>query len=73
MADRLADKANAPKLVVMDPRTTTVGENATVHLKPKIGSNLAVLNGLQRLLIVNGWIDKEYIEKVSCIVRLFQC
>jgi anaerobic selenocysteine-containing dehydrogenase len=62
MLDRLKHK-DAPKLVVMDPRTTSVGKEATVHLKPRIGTNLAVLNGLQRLIIKNGWYDQEFIDK----------
>ena len=63
MLDRMAH-TDPPKLVVMDPRVTSVGEKATVHLKPKVGTNLAVLNGLQRLIILNKWHDEEYIKRV---------
>lgn len=67
MLDRLADKENAPKLVVIDPRQTSVGHAATVHLQPKIGTNLATLNGIQHLLIKNGHYDQEYIDRVGGI------
>lgn len=77
MLDRLAHD-DPPKLVVMDPRMTSVGEKATVHLKPKVGTNLAVLNGLQRLIVENGWYDAEYIkrsvvgfEKVKEVCRVY--
>lgn len=70
MLDRLADKENAPKLVVIDPRRTSVGAAATVLLQPKIGTNLAVLNGIQHLLIESGQYDQEYINKVDPVIRL---
>lgn len=63
MLDRMAHE-DPPKLVVMDPRVTAVAERANVHLQPKVGTNLAVLNGLQNILIKKGWYDQAYIDKV---------
>ena len=51
-----------PKLICVDPRRTPVAEEADVHLAPKSGTNLALMNGLQRELIEHGWIDKRYVE-----------
>jgi ferredoxin-nitrate reductase len=64
MLDRLAGP-DPPKVVVMDPRSTSTAQAATVHIAPKIGTNVAVLNGLLRLLFeeVEGAIDDKYIEK----------
>jgi ferredoxin-nitrate reductase len=59
--DRLASP-NPPKLVVIDPRRTFTAEQATVHLAPRVGTNVAVLNGLLRLLIENGHVNREFIE-----------
>jgi ferredoxin-nitrate reductase len=59
--DRLAGAA-PPAMVVMDPRLTTTTRKATVHLAPKPGTNMAVLNALLHLVIKNGWIDAEYIS-----------
>jgi anaerobic selenocysteine-containing dehydrogenase len=64
--DRLAGP-NPPKLVVLDPRVTPCAKEATVHLKGRIGANMAVLNGLQNLLIANGWIDEEYMFEPSTV------
>ncbi|EEP79995.1 conserved hypothetical protein [Uncinocarpus reesii 1704] len=61
MLDRL-DGPNPPKLIVVDPRTSDTAKRATVHLKPKVGTNLALLNGIQHLLFKNGWINKSYVE-----------
>lgn len=62
MLDRL-DGPNPPKLVVVDPRVSYTAERATVHLAPKIGTNLALLNGIEHLLFKNDWVNEEYIAK----------
>lgn len=62
MLDRL-DGPKPPKLIVVDPRKSETASRATVHLAPKIGSNLALLNGLQRLLFHNKWVDEDYLSK----------
>lgn len=69
MLDRLSHE-KPPKLVVMDPRVTEVAKKARVHLKPRVGTNLAVLNGLQRLIIKNNWYDSAYVKKV-CAMPIF--
>jgi anaerobic selenocysteine-containing dehydrogenase len=53
--------SNRPKLVVVDPRTTETAREADVHLAPRLGTNVALLNGLQHLLIQHGWIDDAYV------------
>ncbi|HLN56821.1 MAG TPA: nitrate reductase [Bacteroidales bacterium] len=60
--DRLAGP-NAPKLIVVDPRTTITAEKADVHLAPKVGTNVALLNGLLNLIIASGNIDREFIDQ----------
>jgi ferredoxin-nitrate reductase len=58
--DRLAGE-NPPKLVVIDPRQTYTAKEADVHLAPKVGTNIPVLNGLLNLIIQAGHINPEYI------------
>lgn len=53
----------APKIIVVDPRRTATAQQADVHLAPKIGTNVALLNGLIHLMIRNGHVDSEFIEK----------
>ncbi|BGP16913.1 hypothetical protein JCM10213_007358 [Rhodosporidiobolus nylandii] len=65
--DRLAGP-NPPFLVVMDPRLTSVGhaavEHGGIHLPVKTGTNLALINGLLRIILDNeDFHDKEYIAK----------
>jgi anaerobic selenocysteine-containing dehydrogenase len=59
--DRLAGP-NPPKVVCVDPRRTPVARAATVHLAPKPGTNVALMNGLLHEIIGNGWIDQEYLD-----------
>lgn len=62
MLDRLANE-DPPKVIVVDPRESNTAKKATVHLAPRIGTNMAVLNGIQHLMFENGWIDETWIEK----------
>ena len=59
--DRL-ESSNPPKLIVVDPRLSECAKRATVHLAPRIGTNLALLNGIQNLLFSNGWVNDEFVE-----------
>ena len=59
--DRL-DGPNPPRLVVIDPRTTATAQKAEVHLALKPGTNLALLLCLERELLVNGWVDQEFVD-----------
>ncbi len=65
---RILDRTRAddpPRIVCVDPRRTKVAEEAErtggVHLAPKVGTNLALMNGLTRELFVNGWVDDEWV------------
>ena len=58
--DRLAGP-NPPKIIAIDPRDTFTAQKATIHLAPRVGTNLAVMNGLLNLIIQSGNINQPYI------------
>lgn len=58
--DRLAGPRR-PQLVVVDPRRTATAAVSDVHLAPRLGTNLALLNGLLHVLIDRGWFDGAYV------------
>jgi ferredoxin-nitrate reductase len=58
--DRL-EGLNPPKLIVIDPRDTFTAQKATIHLAPRVGTNMAIMNGLLNLIIESGNIDEEFI------------
>ena len=60
--DRLAGTA-PPHLVAVDPRLTEVAKAAEIHLAPKPGTNLALINGLLQQLISNDWVDHDFIDQ----------
>jgi anaerobic selenocysteine-containing dehydrogenase len=60
MLDRL-EGPDPPTLIVVDPRATRPAQRATIHVALRPGTNLALLNALVRELIVNGWIDDDYV------------
>src|SRR3954452_17536318 len=53
---------NPPRLVVIDPRATATAKEADVHLAPRLGTNVPLLNGLIHLIIEAGQVDRDYIE-----------
>jgi formate dehydrogenase major subunit/formate dehydrogenase alpha subunit len=50
------------KLVVADPRRIDMAEFATLHLRHKPGTDIALLNGLMNIILENGWEDRLFIE-----------
>src|SRR6478752_1967709 len=65
---RILDRTRSddpPKVVCVDPRRTLVAQEAErtggVHLAPRVGTNLALMNGLTRELFVNGWVDDDWV------------
>jgi anaerobic selenocysteine-containing dehydrogenase len=53
---------NPPKLIVIDPRLTPTAREADIHLAPRVGTNVALLNGLLHLIIKHGHIDRTFID-----------
>ena len=54
------------ELYVVDPRATDLALRATKHLQIKVGSDIALLNGLMYVLITEDLYDKAYVD--SCTV-----
>jgi formate dehydrogenase alpha subunit len=55
-------RARGARLVVVDPKETPLARIADVWLQPRLGSDVALLNGLIRVVIEEGWIDRAFIE-----------
>lgn len=50
------------RLVVVDPRRTSLARHADVHLRPQPGTNVAVFNGLAHILVREGLVDTDFLE-----------
>ncbi len=51
------------KLIVADPRRIELTHYATLHLQQRPGTDIALINGIMREIIVNGWEDADYIAE----------
>ena len=75
MQIRQAVKRGA-RLIVADPRSIGLSENADIHLKLRPGTNVALANGMMQVIIAEGLMDRAYIdaftedyEKIRELVR----
>jgi formate dehydrogenase major subunit/formate dehydrogenase alpha subunit len=50
------------KLVVADPRKIDLTEFATLHLRQRPGTDVALLNGLMYIILEKGWEDQDFIS-----------
>jgi anaerobic selenocysteine-containing dehydrogenase len=60
---RLLRNPNHPRVIVVDPRKTETAMGASQHLALKPKSDLALLYGVAHLLIVNHWLNEQYIAR----------
>ncbi len=61
MLDRL-NGVDPPRLLVVDPRLTPVAKEATLHLRPLPGTNVALLNAILQQLITDDALDHGFID-----------
>ncbi|WTW96717.1 molybdopterin oxidoreductase family protein [Streptomycetaceae bacterium NBC_01309] len=55
-------KDNGGSLVVIDPRRTRTAEQATLHLQPVPGTDLALALGMLHLVIADGYVDEAFVS-----------
>ena len=60
---RQAVRQRGAKLVVADPRKIDITEFATLHLRHRPGTDIALINGLMYIIFEKGWEDKSFIEE----------
>ncbi|MEJ2641972.1 MAG: formate dehydrogenase subunit alpha [Desulfosarcinaceae bacterium] len=51
------------KLIVIDPRRTPLVKHAHVWLQPRLGTDIALLNGLMHVIVREGLIDADFITR----------
>ncbi|MDQ8701736.1 molybdopterin-dependent oxidoreductase [Streptomyces sp. LHD-70] len=49
------------ELIVIDPRRTPTAAQATLHLRPAPGTDLALANGLLHIVVNSGLLDETYV------------
>jgi len=56
-------KEKGAKLIVADPRNIQLSRFADVAVHHRLGSDVALLNGMMHVIIRNGWHAKDYIRE----------
>ena len=54
-------KERGARVIVADPRQTQIGNLADLSVHHRLGSDVALLNGMMHWIIENDWHDKDYI------------
>ncbi|HAE23263.1 MAG TPA: formate dehydrogenase subunit alpha, partial [Spirochaetaceae bacterium] len=55
--------AKGGRLVVIDPRWTPFADKADVWLQPRLGTDVALLNGMARIALREGWVNEGFVER----------
>ncbi len=63
MRIRQAIKRRGAKLIVCDPRSIPITDFATLAIRQKPGTDIALLNGIMHVLIAEGLYDKAFVEE----------
>jgi predicted molibdopterin-dependent oxidoreductase YjgC len=60
---RRAVKFRGAKLVVADPRRIDITDFATLHLRQRPGTDIALINGLMYIILEKGWQDQSFVDE----------
>jgi formate dehydrogenase major subunit len=56
-------RANGANLIVADPRRTQIASLAHLHIQHRLGTDVALINGIMHIIYKNGWHNQAFIEE----------
>ncbi len=56
-------KKNGAKIIVADPRKVHISEISDIYVRQKMGTDVALLNGIMHVILANGWQDQAFIDE----------
>jgi formate dehydrogenase alpha subunit len=62
-AIKRAVKQRGVKLLLIDPRQTKLALFAHLWLRPKVGTDIALINGIAKVIIDEGLLDEEFVAR----------
>ncbi|MBL8051215.1 MAG: molybdopterin-dependent oxidoreductase, partial [Anaerolineales bacterium] len=57
-----AVRQHGAKLILIDPREIELAEFATLHLRPRSGTDVALYNAMAHVILENAWANDEFIK-----------
>ncbi len=66
-----AVKQRGIKLLLIDPRQTKLASFAHLWLRPRIGTDVALINGLAKVIIDEGLLDEEFVARRTDNFEIF--
>src|SRR5690554_3300725 len=58
-------REHGAKIIVVDPRLTSIARTCDLFLPIKPGRDIALFNGILHLMIENDWLDHDFIERYT--------
>ena len=55
-------KEKRAKVIVADPRKIHIAHYADIHVSQKLGTDVALINGIMHIILNEGWQAQDYIE-----------
>ena len=56
-------KAKGAKIIVADPRKIHITQVADIHVRQRLGTDVALLNGIMHVIFKKGWHDDAFIQE----------
>ena len=56
-------RAKGNTLIVVDPRKTHIASLANIHVQHRLGTDVALLNGMMHVIYKNGWHNRAFVEE----------
>ncbi len=56
-------RAKGNTLIVVDPRKTHIARQADIHIQHRLGTDVALINGMMNFIYKNGWHDEAFVKE----------
>ncbi len=56
-------KAKGARLIVADPRKIHLGSFADIYVQHRLGTDVALINGIMHVIYKEGWYNREFVEE----------
>ena len=56
-------KAKGAKIIVADPRKIQLAAYANIFVRHRLGTDVALLNGIMNVILKEGWYDRDFVKE----------